>query len=321
MTLTPQEVKQQFLSYLEATECTVIEQSPEHLTVKLSPQADKMLTNRPYYWSFVERTGAPAETLSFTFVFDPAEYDGRLQRQAEAARREQPQSGHGADPLLSRYYGAVPALPVIGPGRVQREDVLYGSRRLAQIWEASREEGHCVYLFEVPDEERRPKTRSTAYEQWLGVCFKAEFSCDLKREELHFLGISLSRKTIVDHFDAQLKGRNLQPRLPEYTHVRPAALTLSAAASLLENYLMDKLSRLDYSWADQARVRLDEELAILDSYYEDLLKETDEEKRTATADQHQSRRSEMMWQYSPKITLTAITCGLFHLSSSGGAPA
>ncbi|UNK17033.1 YqhG family protein [Paenibacillus sp. N3/727] len=314
MTMTPQEVQQHFMAYLEATECTVIEKSPEHVTVKLSPQADKMLTNRPYYWGFVERTGAPAETLSFSFVFDPPKYDERLAKQAESIQVSQP--GGGQDPLLSRYYGSAPVLPVIGPGRIQREDIIYGSRRLAQIWDASREEGKCVYLFEQPGEEQRPKTRSAPYEQWLGICFKVEFSCDLKREELHFLGISLSRKTIMDNFPAQLEARNMTPRLPENVHVRPAALTLPQAAAMLEDYLISKLGKLDYTWAEQAQIRLQEELAIVDSYYEDLLNEPDEEKKMAIQEQYQSRRSEMEWQYSPKVSLSAITCGLFHLCSS-----
>lgn len=315
MTMTPQEVQQHFMAYLEATECTVIEKSPEHVTVKLSPQADKMLTNRPYYWGFVERTGAPAETLSFSFVFDPPKYDERLLKQAESSQNTQPTGAQ--DPLLSRYYGSAPVLPVIGPGRIQREDIIYGSRRLAQIWDASREEGNYMYLFEQPAEPQRPKARSAPYEQWLGICFKAEFSCDLKREELHFLGISLSRKTIVENFPAQLEGRNLTPRLPENVHVRPAALTLSQAASTLEDHLINKLSKLDYTWAEQAKIRLAEELEIVDGYYQDLLNEPDEEKKTAIQQQYQSRRSEMEWQYSPKVSLSAITCGMFHLCSSG----
>lgn len=35
--------------YLEATDCSIIEKSPAHFTVKLSPEADRELTNRPYY--------------------------------------------------------------------------------------------------------------------------------------------------------------------------------------------------------------------------------------------------------------------------------
>lgn len=318
MSLTPQEVQQHFIAYLEATECTVIEKSPHHITVKLSPQADKMLTNRPYYWGFVERTGAPAETLSFTFVFDPPAYDDRvakLNQQSGSAK-----AGGGQDAVLSRYYGSAPLLPVLGPGRIQREDIAYGSRRLSQIWEASREEGRCVYLFEQLDEERRPKTRSAALDQWLAVCFKVEFSCDLKREELHFLGISLSRRTILENFGTRLEGRPLTPRLPEFVHIRPAVLTPTEAAALLEDYLVQKLSQLDYGWAEQARLRLAEELEVIDSYYADLLNEPDEEKKAQITEQYHNRRAEMQWQYEPKISLSAITCGLFHLGSPGTVP-
>lgn len=59
MTMSPHEVQAYVLTYLEALDCQIMERSPAHVTVKLSPEADKALTNRPYYWGFVERTGAP----------------------------------------------------------------------------------------------------------------------------------------------------------------------------------------------------------------------------------------------------------------------
>lgn len=70
MTMDAQQVQRFVHTYLEATGCSVIERSPHHVTVKLSPEADKALTNRPYYWGYVERTGVPAQTMSFTFIFD-----------------------------------------------------------------------------------------------------------------------------------------------------------------------------------------------------------------------------------------------------------
>ncbi len=72
--------------YLEATDCQIIEKHPSFITVKLSPEADKALTNRPYYWSFVERTGAEPETMSMQFIFDPDEHARYVQKQqAQAA--------------------------------------------------------------------------------------------------------------------------------------------------------------------------------------------------------------------------------------------
>lgn len=359
MTLTAQEVRTHVMEYLEATGCTVIEVSPLHVTVKLSPRADRMLTDRPYYWGFVERTGAEPETLSFTFVFDPEQYDHAAAQAAAAPARPRGgmnippaplvQSGstemeaasepaaetapagafggspNGAPPgvstdpqdsILARYFGIVPALPRLGPGLIRREDVTYGSKRLKQIWDAARDEGKCLQLFEDPGSRQRMTLFSAAYEPWLGVCYKVEMTCDLKREELHFLGISLTTGRIVTDFGTRLGSLELTPRLPENIHIQPYELTVSGGADRLESYLTDQLARLDYSWAEEARERLRLELSIVDLYYSELLKEPDEEKKQAIEEQYNARRTETAWQYEPQIAVSAVTYGLFHLRSS-----
>ncbi|AIQ52076.1 YqhG family protein [Paenibacillus sp. FSL R7-0331] len=345
MTLTAQEVRKHVMEYLEATECTVIEVSPLHVTVKLSPRADRMLTDRPYYWGFVERTGAAPETLSFTFVFDPEQYDHAAAQAAAPARTRgavnQPQvslnieaaaepaaagtapggapAGVSADPqdsILARYFGVVPALPRLGPGMIRREDVIYGSKRLNQIWAAARDEGKCLQLFEDPGSRQRMTLFSAAYEPWLGVCYKVEMTCDLKREELHFLGISLTTGKIATDFGSRLDRLELTPRLPENIHIQPYDLSVSGGADRLESYLTGQLAGLDYSWAEQARERLQLELSIVDLYYAELLKEQDEEKKQAIEEQYNARRTETSWQYEPQVEVSAVTYGLFHLRSS-----
>ncbi|MFC3748595.1 YqhG family protein [Paenibacillus sp. GCM10012306] len=351
MTLSPQQVRKQVMDYLEATDCSIIETSPLHVTVKLSPRADQMLTDRPYYWGFVERTGVEPETLSFTFVFNPEQYD--TQAEAPAAPRSSglgtsgvmrtgissgsvkpaeieaatepggtitagsvgspPPPGNPQDSILSRYFGVMPALPRIGPGLIRREDVIYGSKRLRQIWDAAREEGKCLYLFEDPGNRQRTTLFSAAYEPWLGVCYKVEMSCDLKREELHFMAISLVSGVITYEFANKLAPLKLTPRLPENVHVQPLEMSVTAGAEQLEANLTNRLAGLDYSWAEAARERLRLELDIIDVYYEELLKEPDEEKRKEIEEQYARRRQETVWQYEPQIAVSAVTYGLFHL--------
>lgn len=325
MTLSPAEVRKQVMDYLEATECTVLEASPLHVTVKLSPRADRMLTDRPYYWGFVERTGTDPETLSFTFVFDPEKYDA-LAQQEQAPAPAPPSGGSGAlppgvsadpqDSILGRYFGIVPLLPRLGPGMIRREDVTYGSKRLRQIWSAARDEGKCLQLFEDPGLRQRTTLFSAAYEPWLGVCYKVEMTCDLKREELHFIAVSLTSGLIVPDFEARLAARELTPRLPENIHIQPSELSIAAGADRLEGYLTSKLALMDYTWAEEARERLELELGIVDIYYEELLKEPDEEKRLAIEEQYNRRRTETTWQYEPQIAVSAVTYGLFHLRST-----
>ncbi len=307
MSMSPDQVQQHVMTYLEVTDCQVIEKSPFHITAKLSPQADKQLTNRPYYWGFVERTGVEPETLSFTFVFDPERYTV-----PDVPVNPAPNGGP-QDSILSRYFGVTPAAPRIGPGRIQREDVSYGSRRLQQIWDAARQDGSYVYLFEQPGDLQRRALFSAAYEPWLAVCFKVEMTCDVKKEDLHFMGISLLSGEITDDFRHLLVGKNLSPRLPENVHINPAELSVTKAAEILQSNLTSKLSQLDYQWADQAQERLKDELAIIDAYYENMMNEPEEEKNDHIREQYTRRRSEMTWQYEPKVKISAITCGLFHL--------
>lgn len=73
--------------YLEATGCAIQEKSPAHFKVKLSPAADRELTNRPYYWSFVDRTGVEPETMTLLLVTDPAKYDAMIAGAETDARR------------------------------------------------------------------------------------------------------------------------------------------------------------------------------------------------------------------------------------------
>lgn len=404
MTMSPHEVQAYVLTYLETLDCQIMERSPAHVTVKLSPEADKALTNRPYYWGFVERTGAPAETMSFTFVFDPDAHQQALEAEEAKAAQLAPPTSPGAgtpeapkETILGRYFGIVPSLPQLGPGRILKEDVVYGSRRLQQIFNAAREGGAFVNLFEQAAKRQLRATAPAVYEPWLGVCFKVEFACDLKKEELHFIGISLRTGEIVEKFGSKLNRRDLSPRLAENMHVQTAKVSLADAGAALESHLTNRLLELDYSWAEKAKERLDLELAVVDTYYEAVLREdtpevdvdttsasstdgssTDQEHtgtgpspqmqtsrsgptriqkahlqpveptsvmigadvelaaeaavqaepetdpeqekaRQAVMDreamklQYETRRTEMIWQYEPKVKVTAISSGMFHL--------
>ncbi|MGO4531889.1 YqhG family protein [Paenibacillus sp. 2TAF8] len=390
MTMSPHEIQAYVLTYLEALDCQIMERSPAHVTVKLSPQADKALTNRPYYWGFVERVGVEPETMSFTFVFDPEAYQQMLEAAEPVQVSPEANPGASKDTILGRYFGITPSMPQLGPGRILREDIVYGSRRLQQIFEAAREGGAFVNLFEQAAKRQIRATVPAVYEPWLGVCFKVEFSCDLKREELHFLGISLRSGEIIEKFGSKLSRRDLSPRLAENMHAQAPKISLADAGAALESHLTQHLSRLDYSWAEKAKERLQLELDVVDAYYEAVLREDmpevtevdtvrtkskssskgsniqtsaevkavpapsghnrvrglllqptrddielaaepavleapdqdepEQEKakqaimdREAMKLQYETRRTEMIWQYDPKVKVTAISSGMFHL--------
>lgn len=305
------------MRYLEATDCHIMEKHPAYVTVKLSPAADKSLTNRPYYWSFIEKTGTPPETMNFKFVFDPERL--RIEEENAAAQGGAPAGGAPSgqpaasqDTILGRYFGIVVPPPVMGPGRIQRDDVTYGSRRLEQLFQVVKEGGRFVQMFEEPGAAARGPA-SVAYTSWLGVNLKVEFLCDMKRDELHSIGVDLLTGQLVTGFHEKLLEKKLSPRFPVNSHIPRQQLTITRARGIVEQYLEKLLKHTDHTWAEEAHERMADEVAQVDGYYLDFLETCEEDKKEAATAQWESRRQEMEWQYRPRVQVTAINCGIFHL--------
>ena len=324
--MNAKQIQKFVMRYLESTGCQIIEKHPAYVTVKLSPAADKVLTNRSYYWSFVERTGAEPETMTFTFVFDPE----KLREETETSGKTA--SGRGApavlgpsgQPLpaaggsiLERYFGvASPAgRGAYGPGRIPREEVTFGSRRLLQLFDVVRANGKYVQLFEEPDISVRKAPGSSPYRTYLGLNVKVELACDLKRDELHSFGVDLENGELYEQFYSRLSGIKLSPRLPPNIYTARPAVTLAKARTIVEQHIVKMLKQYDHSWADEAHERLLGELERVDSYYSDILAgmEGDSNAQQEARAQWEKRRNEIEWQHKPRIHVTVVNCGLFHL--------
>ncbi len=261
--------------YLEATECSILEKSPNHFTVKLSPLADRELTNRPYYWSFVDRVGAEPETMTYLFVTDKNKYDAAEEMKKEAAAQQDAAvnaQDAAADAALGRSLGFMHG-SLSAPARVPREDLYFGARKLDMLFEAAKAKGSFVYLFQEPDKRSSNPFASTPYTAWLGVNMRVEFACDRKREEIHSYGISLATGQCVEHFYDRLLTYKLSPRLPANIHITKNGLSFNKALGIVEQALERKLRSYDYSWAEDASARLAEELERISGYYEPLIRE------------------------------------------------
>lgn len=316
--MNAKEIQSYVLRYLEAEQCDILEKHPAYVTVKLSPSADKDLTQRPYYWSFVERTGAVPETMTCTFIFDPEAYRELHPQQGPqgvpAAPVVQPAAPSGTpqpqgDSILGRYFGFV---PTAFTARVPRDELTYGSRRLEQIFAAVRSKGRFVRLFEQYTPEQPKQASTVPYETWLCVNYKVELACDMKRSEIHSLAIQLQTGEIVEQFHDRLAAKKLTPRLPAHVYVTPDRITLPRAVIYLEDYLEKKLAEYDHRWAQEAQLRLKDEINRVRDYYEPLLKDAEQDNKPEIEARYTGRLQEVEWQYHPRIQISAMNCGLFH---------
>lgn len=298
--------------YLEATDCQILEKTPYHIMTKLSPQADRELTNRPYYWGFIDRTGTAPETMTFLFVTDKNKHDAAEEQKLAEAKPQADGMASAADAALSRSFGFLnPA--ATSNLRVPREDLYFGSRKLEQLFRAASTQGSYVYLFQEPSKRGALPLQSVPYTAWLGVNIKVQFACDRKREEIHSYGVSLATGRIVEQFHDRLLELKLTPRLPANVYVTKNGLSYSKALAMIEQSLERKLKEYDYSWAESAAGRLEEEITQLRSYYEPLLKHAEGDRKEAIQEQFSQREAEIKWQYEPRVTASAINCGIFHL--------
>jgi hypothetical protein len=148
------------------------------------------------------------------------------------------------------------------------------------------------------------------------VNYKVELCCDMKRDELHSLGISLMTGEIVEEFGETLAGLSLTPRLPPNTLVQRPVWSIPRAVSALEQYLERELRNYNHDWALDAQARLDDELARVDEYYGEVIRGLeDPEQRAAAEAQYEARRREIEWQYAPRVTANVVSAGVFHLGS------
>lgn len=344
--MNTEQISHYVMRYLEATQCHVMEKTPDYVTVKLSEQADRILTNRPYYWGFVDRTGAEAETMRFTFVFDPAHMPPEQTPVSYVTSPVSPPplaeqtSEAKPDSIMQRYFGVAPAFTGGGGGigRIPKEHVNFGSKRLEQIMQAAKLEGQFVYLFDqdggtlqqAHSSPLRGIQRSVAYEPWLILNLKVEFACDLKREEIHSFGISTVSGQVKPQFMERLQGRNLAPKLPPHIHTMTWRYTLEHAVQLAEQALLIQIEPYDMDWAIDASERLEDELVRLANYYEPLLKQAElEDKREnmkteqeeeemkhhklSIQEQYQMRQNEIRWQFEPRIQVCLMNAAIVHL--------
>lgn len=323
--MNTEQIRDYVSRYLESTGSQVLESHPAYVTVKLSPEADKALMNRPYYWSFVERTGAEPETMSLTFVFDQEQYD-RLQEQSMSRQGQPSQStpaagnqtgspnatAAGQQSILARYFGISPATV---HNRARQELITFGSGRLNQIFASAKLKGRYVHLYEQPDSQTILPGQSIRYQSYLGVNYKIEYTCDLKRDELHSLAICLSTGEIISGFHEAVEHRPLSPKLPAHTHIGDM-LSLPRAVAELEHYVERYVKSQDHSWADQAEERMADELHRIEHYYQEMIQNSNDEQEKSTIEQeYRARQEEIAWQYKPRIVVSATGCGIFHLLS------
>ncbi|WP_339063506.1 YqhG family protein [Tepidibacillus marianensis] len=274
--------------YLTIHQCDFIEKSPTHFQVRLSVDVDKDLTNRPYYWTFVERTGAEPETLTMNFIFDP--------ENAPDVRGE-----------------------VVKFGSRRLQQIFHSAKQRGKIV-------RLYQQIQNYPQKRFPNTQGkiNSLYPWLGVNYKVEFMSDKKKDLFFSLGINLGNGKMKNDFLSFIRKTPLTPVLPANVSTIPPFITFREAGLQLEEWVLGEINKEDFSWAITAKQRLEQELEQIEGFYQSYSSEIENNKNgNENNELHEQRMidknkrvNEIKWQYSPRIVVQPINYGIFYLEQS-----
>jgi hypothetical protein len=256
-------------TFFTENDSPVLEESPGHLHVQLSVEMDKALTNRPFYWQYLEKIGGVPNPWKMTVVTDedqaPVDLDKRYDRKAEA--------------------------------------VHFGSPRLHQVFELTKEQGSHVRMY-----EKVARTSLSAHSlpllPWLNMNMKISYEAEKKRDRLVSIGLCLTNGEMIEDFYDHLKYYPLEADIPDYCFtVSPLIKPLSGVERIRHQIELIVRSE-DHGWAEEAELKMAEDLALLHTFYDGAEELPD----SFHLEQDAIRR-----QYTPKVAITVINGGLFYL--------
>jgi hypothetical protein len=191
--------------------------------------------------------------------------------------------------------------------KLKGERLHFGSPRLHQIFQSAQKRGSYIRLYE----NIQPLGQQFApLHPWLGLNVKVSYQCDRKRDFLLSLGLHLISGTIVEQFQERLEQLKLTPKIPDYCFTMSPIIKPQSGLLRLEQYIRHTIEQDDHSWADEALKRWQEDLELLDHFYEEM-----EEKPEC----YYIEKEALEEQYKPRIHISIINGGLFYLHPRSNA--
>jgi hypothetical protein len=257
----PQQIHGYLQKFFTENNCDIIKSNNHYMTVQLTIDMDKKIMNRPFYWRYLENTDGVPNPALLTFITDQNKLDEDI----------------------------------------KGEVVHFGSPRLTQLFQTTKELGAYVQMYEkVLD---NPKTK-TILTPWLGVNYKVSYYSDQTKEMFYSLGINLITGNMIDGFQEWISGVELDSTMSDdafkITYIIKPLRALERLDSAIENIIRKD----DHTWADEAKIRWKKDREVLEYFYEGV-----ENKPEC----YEMEKTAMDQQYEARIKVEIVNGGLFYL--------
>lgn len=190
------------------------------------------------------------------------------------------------------------------PTDIKGEVIHFGSPRLHQIFQATKKLAAYIRMYEnIPAKENK----HIPLYPWLGLNIKISYQCDRKKEVFKSIGLQLINGVIVEDFHNQLLKINLTKKIPDYTYTISPLIMPKSGVNRIIKLIKQQILEEDHEWAIAARKRWQQDLDLLENFYEDK-----EEK----GESYEIEKKALQEQYEPKVKIHIVNGGLFYLCAS-----
>ncbi|TQR18674.1 YqhG family protein [Psychrobacillus vulpis] len=257
----PQQVHSYLQTFFRENNCQILSDNNHYITVQLTIDMDKKIMNRPYYWKYLESTNGVPCPAQLTFITN----QNKLEKD------------------------------------IKGEVVHFGSPRLNQLFQATKELGAFVQMYEkvVDKFESRPFLTP-----WLGVNYKVSYYSDQTKEILHSFGINLMTGNVVEDFQESLREVDFGSVMSENVFHLPYIIKPIRALERLDSVIENIIQHDDHTWAEEANRRWQRDLEVLEHFYVGI------ENRPEC---YEMEKKALKEQYESRIKIEIISGGIFYL--------
>jgi hypothetical protein len=299
LTESPLRTKEQRLKFCDdffsAVHAKTTFRASDYREYQLPRDVDKELTDRPYYWLWVEQTGQEVEPTTLRLAFSEIALERENKRLHDEAWSRANQEGLSE---VERMFFRPPLA----------ELVTLGSFRLERIMDAVHRRGQFVCA--------KPQTQphGAVLVPWLLINAVLSYTCDLTQQRFVSMGLCLTNGQIVEGLWEAISRIPMVDVSPSEV-LADAQLLFEPEAALLhlQTFLTRKVQTQPHRWAVDARQRLHDDLDQLDVYYNSLKTGDAADEEVVITTEHRRKRSELIQRAEPRIEIEISQLALIGL--------
>lgn len=192
------------------------------------------------------------------------------------------------------------------------ELIALGSYRMDKIFQSAAKRGQfvCQYQSGAATGLRVP---------FLLTSLKISYIADRRKDELRSYGINLKSYQVIPDLYEWVRGLPMTPELPAYYKEQMAKGQLLLASlqngwQKIKDTVLEEIENSDHSWAEDAEEQLNRQIEQLDTYYQSLMHEHENEEQSAVyTAERELRTAELRWRCQPRIQVNPLHFALLYL--------